>query len=51
VGQPLTDAILLMRYLFGFRGEALVEDAVGMGCDRCEADKIEAFIQQILAGE
>ena len=31
VAQPLTDGLLLLRYLFGLRGEALVNGAVGVG--------------------
>jgi hypothetical protein len=43
--DPLIDGLLLMRYLFGFRGAALVDDAVDADCTRCEAPEIEAFIE------
>jgi hypothetical protein len=42
---PLTDGLLLLRYLFGFRGAALVSGAVGAGCTRCSAEAIETFIE------
>jgi hypothetical protein len=47
---PLTDALLLLRYLFGFRGLALIDDAVGAGCTRCDAASIQEFIQSVLEG-
>jgi hypothetical protein len=46
--QPLTDGLLLLRYLFGFRDNALIAGAVGTDCDRCLADDIEEFIQDNL---
>ena len=30
--MPLTDGILILRYLFGFRGSTLIAGAVGAGC-------------------
>jgi hypothetical protein len=42
--QALSDALLLLRYLFGLRGDALVSGAVGAGCTRCDATAIEARI-------
>jgi hypothetical protein len=32
--EALTDALLALRYLFGFRGTALVSSAVGAGAQR-----------------
>ena len=46
--EPLTDGLLLLRYLFGFRDNALIAGAVGSNCDRCLADDIEEFIQNNL---
>jgi hypothetical protein len=45
--QPLTDALLILRYAFGFRGAVLIAGAVGGGCTRCDAPAIEEY----LAGE
>ena len=42
--DPLTDGLLALRYLFGFRGAVLVDDAVGAGCTRCDAPAIEAYL-------
>jgi hypothetical protein len=41
---PLTDALLALRYAFGFRGAALVTNATGPDCDRCEATEIEGHL-------
>ena len=42
--QALTDGLLLIRYLFGFTGNALVSDAIGDGAMRTNAEDIEAYI-------
>lgn len=42
--KPLTDGLLLIRYLFGFRGEALMSGAVGAGAERNTAEAIETYI-------
>jgi DNA-binding beta-propeller fold protein YncE len=43
--DPLTDALLLLRYAFGFRGASLVTGAVDFGaCSRCDAATVEAYI-------
>jgi DNA-binding beta-propeller fold protein YncE len=48
--DPLTDGLLQLRYFFGFRGAALVAGAVDpVGCTRCTAAAIEAYIQALLA--
>jgi hypothetical protein len=44
---PLTDGLLVLRYLFGFRGAALITGAVGAGCTRCGAPAIEAYLGEI----
>ena len=35
--EPLTDGLLVLRWLFGFTGSTLVTGAVGGGCVRCDA--------------
>ena len=43
--EPLTDGLLLLRYLFGFRGATLVSGAVDLlDCMRCAASTIEAYL-------
>jgi hypothetical protein len=41
---PLTDGLLVLRYLFGFRGATLITGAVAGDCTRCTAPQIEAFL-------
>jgi hypothetical protein len=43
--EPLTDGLLALRYLFGFRGATLTTGAIGGGCTRCDAPSIEAYLQ------
>ena len=43
--EPLTDGLLLIRYLFGFSGEALISGAIGSGAERNTAEAVEAYIQ------
>ena len=43
--EPLTDGLLLLRYVFGFRGATLVSGAVDLlDCTRCDAPAIEAYL-------
>jgi hypothetical protein len=42
--DPLTDGLLVLRFLFGFTGSTLVTNAVGQGCDRCDATEIEPYL-------
>ncbi len=46
--DALSDGLLVIRYLFGFRGTALIADAVGAGCKRCTAQQIEAHLAQMV---
>lgn len=43
----MTDGLLLVRYLFGFRGSSLIEDVVGPGATRHTSDAIEAALQAL----
>jgi glucose/arabinose dehydrogenase len=47
VTSALSDAILTLRWLFGFRGDALVAGAVGEDCVRCTATQIETYLASI----
>jgi hypothetical protein len=42
--DPLTDGLLGLRYMFGFRGATLITGAVGAGCTRCTAPAIETYL-------
>jgi hypothetical protein len=44
VADALTDGILILRYLFGFRGDTLIDGAVSPDCTRCTAPEIEAWL-------
>jgi hypothetical protein len=42
--KPLTDGLLVLRYLFGFTGSTLVTGAVDADCTRCTAQSIAAYL-------
>ena len=43
--EPLTDGLLVLRWLFGFTGTTLVTGAVDQGdCARCNAGQIEPYL-------
>ena len=42
--DPATDGVLLLRYLFGLRGAALIANARGTGANLRDAAQIEAHI-------
>ena len=44
--KPLTDGLLLIRYLFGFSGDSLISGAIGTGAERDTADEVEAYIEE-----
>jgi hypothetical protein len=46
--DPLTDALLMLRFGFGFSGSTLITGAVGAGCTRCDAPSITAYLQGLL---
>jgi hypothetical protein len=41
---PLTDGLLILRYMFGFSGTVLTSGAVGPGCLRCDATSISNYL-------
>ena len=49
--DPLTDGMLLMRHMFGFTGQALIEDALGENATRTDPAEIEAHLETIMGGE
>ena len=44
----LSDGLLLIRYLFGFRGDALISNAVGQGANRANAASIEDHLNKMM---
>ena len=44
--KPLTDGLLLIRYLFGFSGDSLVSGAIGTDATRDTAEAVEAYIKE-----
>lgn len=46
--DALTDGLLLLRYLFQLRGDALISGAVSEGANRTTAQEIEEFIEALL---
>ncbi len=47
--DALTDGLLIVRYLFGLKGSALVDGAIGTGATRTTAE-IEAYILSLMPG-
>ena len=46
--DALTDGLLILRYLFGVRGAALISNVVGAGATRTTAAQIESYIQALM---
>lgn len=46
--DALTDGLLVIRYLFGLRGTALIQGAVGAGAVRTSATEIEQYLQSVM---
>jgi len=46
VSKPLTDGLLLIRYLFGFKGDSLISGAIGDDAERDSAEAVEAYIEE-----
>jgi hypothetical protein len=46
---PLTDGLLVLRFLFGFTGATLTAGAVdAVACSRCSAGAIEGYLQTLI---
>ena len=45
--DPLTDGLLIVRYLLGYVGDDLVAGAVAADCTRCTATDIEDYLNQL----
>ena len=46
--DALTDGLLLLRYAFGIRGDALVSQATAIGANRTTHEEVEAYIEKFL---
>ena len=44
----LTDALIIIRYMFGFNGDALVNDAVAEDATRTSSEEIEAYLGSLM---
>jgi hypothetical protein len=44
---PLTDGILVLRWMLGFRGDSLISGALSPGCTRCDAEDIDTFLSRL----
>ena len=44
---PLTDGILIIRYLAGFTGQALVKSAMGSSATRTTPESVTAYLDQL----
>ena len=45
--DALTDGLLMLRYLFGVRGSALVAGTIGTGATRTTSQQIEAYLSTL----
>jgi hypothetical protein len=43
---PLTDGVLLIRSLFDFSGDTLIEGAIGDNAERTTAEAVSTYIEQ-----
>ena len=43
--EALSDGLLVLRYLFGFRGDSLIVSAVTANATRTTATEIESYIE------
>jgi hypothetical protein len=46
--EPIADGLLLMRYMFGLRGNALIFGATGQGATRATTPEIDEYIQSLM---
>ena len=48
--DALTDGLILLRYAFGLRGQALISDVIPEDANRTQAADIEAYIDSLVPG-
>ena len=44
--KPLSDGLLLIRYLFGFSDDSLISGAIGDEAEQDTAEEVEAYIEE-----
>ncbi|MGB1328284.1 MAG: hypothetical protein ACPG82_04820 [Porticoccaceae bacterium] len=49
--DALTDGLLVLRYLFNIRGDALIDGATALNASRTTSEEIETFILSLMPGE
>ena len=49
--MALTDGLLILRSLFGFSGDSLINGAIGTGATRSTASDISAYLSQLTSGD
>ncbi|MDG1694546.1 MAG: CotH kinase family protein [Porticoccaceae bacterium] len=49
--DALTDGLLLLRYLFGITGSALIDGAIGQGSTRSTHSDVQQYIQDHMPGQ
>lgn len=47
--KPLTDGLLVFRYLFNFRGDVLINNIIGRGATRTTVNQIETYLSDHLS--
>ena len=45
--KPLTDGLLLIRYLFGFSGDSLISGAIGKGLNAIRLKKLRLILKSV----
>jgi hypothetical protein len=43
-----TDGVMILRFLFGFRGDSLIQGVIGLGARRTDAAEIAAHVQSLM---
>ena len=46
--DALTDGLLIIRYIFGIRGAALINNSVGDACQRCTTTEIQDYLKTLI---
>jgi len=46
--DALTDGLVILRYMFGYSGDALLNGAIGEGATRTTAAEIEDYLEALM---
>jgi len=48
----LSDGVLVLRHLFGFRGQSLISgDVINANCNRCTSEEIETYLTTVITAQ